>query len=73
MDVKDNGGRRAGEQRRQVIEEIGFEERRIDSDRRIVRDRRCGFDRRTPLGFRYLSGMDRRKCFRFTKYTELFE
>ena len=72
MDVKDNGGRRTG-QRRQVFEEIDFDERRNDSDRRIVRDRRCGFDRRTPLGFRHLSGMDRRKCYRFTKYAELFE
>jgi len=49
--LKDNGGRRSGIDRRQYsysthIPERRKEDRRIEKERRIGKDRRCGKDRR---------------------------
>lgn len=53
--ILDNGGRRSGIERRQMVYNVCLPERRCDSDRRQMPDRRNGIDRR--------SGIDRRETF----------
>ncbi len=60
MCIKDTGGTRKGEDRRKVVVYITFSNRRYNKDRRQGTDRRSGEDRRNPLGFRSISGIDRR-------------
>ncbi len=60
----DCGGRRSGDDRRQLDRPIEFPERRSAEDRRRGDDRRNGLDRRSSKGFRALVGRDRRWCFR---------
>ncbi len=61
MEYLDYGGRRLGNDRRQLSLPIEFPERRLAEDRRRGADRRSGLDRRSPKGFRALVGLDRRK------------
>jgi hypothetical protein len=63
VSMNDNGGRRYGDERRQSLVEIDFQERRVGVDRRCNSDRRSGFDRRSPAGFRRVAGIDRRTSF----------
>jgi hypothetical protein len=62
--VRDNGGRRVGQDRRHRQVPIAFCERRSEKDRRNGEDRRSGRDRRSPKGLRRLIGADRRWAFR---------
>jgi len=60
----DCGGRRSGDDRRQLARPIKFTERRSVEDRRRGDDRRSGLDRRSSKGFRAMVGLDRRRRFR---------
>jgi hypothetical protein len=59
----DCGGRRSGDDRRQLALPFEFPERRLSEDRRGGDDRRSGSDRRSRKGFRALVGLDRRRWF----------
>jgi hypothetical protein len=61
MESLNCGGRRSGNDRRQLSLPIEFPERRLAEDRRSGVDRRSGLDRRSPKGFRALVGLDRRE------------
>ncbi|MFC1858245.1 hypothetical protein ACFL9U_09500 [Thermodesulfobacteriota bacterium] len=63
MEIKDHGGRRSEIDRRVIIIQIGFPDRRFGSERRGGFDRRGGKDRRSNKGLRYLIGTDRRRWF----------
>jgi hypothetical protein len=65
MLIEVNGGRRNGVDRRRIIVQIDFSDRRSGNERRSGFDRRSGFERRSPEGFRAIFGMDRRgSCFK---------
>ena len=64
METADKGGRRLSTDRRQILSEIDFDDRRSGGERRSGTDQRSGLDRRTRKGFRAMIGMDRRKCFK---------
>lgn len=65
MNLDTNGGRRSGFDRRQVIVEILFGDRRSGDDRRSGIDRRSGYDRRSSKGFRAMFvSIDRRASFK---------
>ena len=46
FDLKDNGGRRSGIERRYFLYSNHIPERRFKSERRVRKDRRSGLDRR---------------------------
>ncbi len=73
--LPDNGGRRSGLNRRQIVYTDYIPCRRITPDRRSGRDRRSGMDRRkTSVDLEKLdiperrSGKDRRKAFQTTVF-----
>ena len=67
QDLRDNGGRRSGVDRRQFLYTDYIPERRAGEDRRRRIDRRCGEDRRNgndqTVEMNRRSGLDRRAAF----------
>ena len=67
QDLRDNGGRRSGVDRRQFSYTGYIPERRAVEDRRRRIDRRCGEDRRNvndqTVEINRRSGLDRRAAF----------
>ena len=67
QELRDNGGRRSGVDRRQYSYTGHIPERRAGEDRRSRLDRRCGEDRRNgndqTLEVNRRSGLDRRAAF----------
>jgi len=61
MRIIDQGGRRSGTERRQILVQINFPDRRLSKERRSGVDRRSSLDRRSKKRFRSIVGMDRRK------------
>jgi len=66
-ELRDNGGRRSGVDRRQFLYTDYIPERRAGEDRRSRVDRRCGEDRRNgndqTVEMTRRSGLDRRVAF----------
>ena len=67
QELRDNGGRRSGVDRRQFLYTDHIPERRVGEDRRSRVDRRCGEDRRNgndqTVEMNRRSGPDRRAAF----------
>ena len=67
QELRDNGGRRSGVDRRQFSYTDHIPERRAGEDRRSKGDRRCGEDRRNgndqTVEINQRSGLDRRAAF----------
>ena len=67
QELRDNGGRRSGVDRRQFLYTGHIPERRAGEDRRSRVDRRCGEDRRNgndqTVEMNRRSGLDRRAAF----------
>jgi hypothetical protein len=64
LQIKDNGGMRAGGERRQAAEAIE------GTERRTGRDRRRGFDRRSGIDRRWATDRRSRRLFREGEFVE---